>query len=538
MEVVKEGLQSAAQEMFIALGHASQSPIIYEVLDYATGVTDAEGRLVAQGQGVPGFIGCLDFAVREALAKFGSLLNPGDVVAINDPHMGGGTHLNDITLLAPVFREKRRVAFVAAKAHWVDVGGKDPGSWSPDATEVYQEGLNLPCVKIVERGRVNHALLDTLAANIRVPEQSLGDFWAQIASLRAGERRVHELCDRHGVDTVLEAIAVLQEQGHRVALHGLGAIAPGIYEAEDFIEADATGESLLPVRVRITVTPERMICDFSGSAPQVAGPSNCTYSVLISAARASFKAITDPGFPACDGCFAPLEVVCPPGTIFTATRPAATSIYFEVDQMASDLIWKALAPALPHRLTAGHYLSVCGTVLAGRDESGKDWLLVEPQVGGWGAGEGRDGENGLFCVGDGETYIMPAEVAEHRYPVRLEQLALNTEPGGMGRYRGGRGVVREYRLLGPASLTASFGRHRVLPWSVAGGEPGTPNRIEVLRAKGGPAEVMGKASRVPLLPGDRVRLVTGSGGGWGPPAERDPEQIERDRRLGYLAVVR
>ncbi|HEY8487971.1 MAG TPA: hydantoinase B/oxoprolinase family protein [Thermaerobacter sp.] len=534
IEVIKEGLQATAQEMFIALGQSSQSPIIYEVLDYATGVTDGQGRLVAQGQGVPGFIGCLDFAVREALSRFGDQLHPGDIVALNDPFLGGGTHLSDVTLLMPVFAGGRRVAFVASKAHWTEVGGMHPGSWSPDATEVYQEGLQLPCVKVVERGRTNHALLDVIAANVRLPEQTLGDFWAQVAALKAGARRLDDLCRRYGVDGVLEAMDALQRQGLAITRQALAAIPEGVYEAEDFIDGDElAGADRLPVRVRVTVRDGRMICDFAGSAPQVPGPLNCTRSVLISSVRAAFKAVTDPAFPACDGCFEPLEVVCPPGTIFTARRPAATSTYFEVDQMACDLVLKALAPVVPHRLTAGHYLSVCGTLLAGRGDDGADWLLVEPQVGGWGAAAHRDGTAALFNIGDGETYILPAEVAEARYPVRLERFALNTEPGGEGRYRGGFGCVREYRVLAPAFLTASFGRHRTPPWGVAGGRPGTPNRIRVLDAAGRLRWEGGRVARLPLEPGDRVVLITGVGGGWGPPEARDPADIARDAACGY-----
>lgn len=535
VEVIKEGLQATAQEMFIALGQSSQSPIIYEVLDYATGLTDAEGRLVAQGQGVPGFIGCLDFAVREALAKFGDRLHEGDIVAINDPFLGGGTHLSDVTLLMPVFVAGRRVAFVASKAHWTEVGGMHPGSWSPDATEVYQEGLQLPCVKVVERGRLNHALLDVIAANVRLPEQTLGDFWAQVAALKVGARRVVDLCQRYGVDGVLEAMDALQEQGYEITRRALARIPEGVYEAEDFIDGDErAGAERLPVRVKVTVRDGRMICDFTGSSPQVPGPLNCTRSVLISSVRAAFKAVTDPAFPACDGCFRPLEIVCPDGTIFTARRPAATSTYFEVDQMACDLVCKALAEVVPHRLTAGHYLSVCGTILAGRTPEGEDWLLVEPQVGGWGAAADRDGTGALFNIGDGETYILPVEVAETRYPVRIERFALNTEPGGDGRYRGGFGCIREYRVLAPTHLTASFGRHRTPPWGVAGGRPGTPNRIRIFGADGRLRWEGGRVARHPLAPGDRVQLITGVGGGWGPPEARHPEDAARDHRLGYV----
>jgi N-methylhydantoinase B len=253
--------------------------------------------------------------------------------------------------------------------------------------------------------------------------------------------------------------------------------------------------------------------------------------------RTLFKAITDPAEPATDGWFRPLRIVCPPGTIFTAQRPAPVAAYFESTEMATDLVWKALAGAFPQRLTAGSFLSVCSTSLTlTHPDSGEPTLLVEPQPGGWGAAADRDGEHALVSVGDGETYVIPAEVAEQRYGIRVERFGLDVVEGaGAGRYRGGRGVAREYRILcDEALLTVAWGRHEFSPWGTRGGHDGSPNYVEVVPADGSAPRQLGKAARLRLRRGDLVRLVTGTGGGSGPPALRDPDLVRADLLDGII----
>jgi N-methylhydantoinase B len=538
VEIVKDSLIAIGDEMFAALQRTSKSTIIYEVLDFASGLTDARGQLITQGNGVTGFLGTLTFAVRSALEKFGQEgLHVGDVLITNDPYGGGGTHLSDVTLIVPIFYGGELVAFSASKAHWTEVGGKDPGSWTTDATEVYQEGLQFPCVKLYEEDRPVQSLLDLIAANVRLPDMTLGDMHAQAASLRLGGRRFVELCDKYGLDVVQGSIEALLDHGEQMTRLELAKLPEGIYEAEDFIDDDGIGNGPFPVRVKVTITDDEFVCDFTGTHPQVPGPVNCTPTGLHSGVRTILKAITDPSIPVNEGCFRPLKVICPPGTIFTAERPAPVSTYWETMEYVTDLVWRALAPVVPERLTAGHFLSVCGVVVAGQHpETDELFLLVEPQAGGWGACADKDGESGLMCVGDGETYVIPIEVAEARYGITVDRYDLDTTDAGAGRFRGGRGCVRDYRVaVDSVTLTATFGRHKYVPWGVDGGSPGSRNEVRILHADGREV-VLGKCARYELKRGEVARLVTGTGGGWGKPMERPVEAVLEDVKDGYVSL--
>src|SRR5215211_9357424 len=330
LEIVKNAMIALGDEMFYALQRTSKSPIIYETLDYAVGATDARGNLIAQGNGVTGFLGTLDGAVSSVLEKLGGNgLRPGDIFVTNDPYEGGGTHLSDVSLVMPIFYEGEVVAFMANKAHWTEVGGKDPGSWTTDATEVYQEGLQFPCVKLYEEERPVQALIDLIAANVRLPDMTLGDLYAQAASLRLGERRFQELCDKYGVDVVLGSIEALLDHGEQLTRLELARLPKGTFEAEDWIDDDGIGNGPFPVRVQVTITDDEFVCDFTGTHEQVPGPVNCTPTSVHSAVRSIVKAITNPEIPANEGAFRPIRVVCPPRTIFTAERPAPVSTYWE-----------------------------------------------------------------------------------------------------------------------------------------------------------------------------------------------------------------
>jgi N-methylhydantoinase B len=538
VEIVKDSLVAIGDEMFVALQRTSKSTIIYEVLDFASGLIDARGQLITQGNGVTGFLGTLTFAVRSTLEKFGAeSLAPGDVVITNDPYSGGGTHLSDVTLVVPIYYDDELVAFAASKAHWTEVGGKDPGSWTTDATEIFQEGLQFPCVKLYEAGRPVQSLIDLIEANVRLPDMTLGDMYAQAASLRLGERRFQELCDKYGLDVVLGSIEALMAYGERMTLLELEKIPAGVYEAEDMIDDDGIGNGPFPVRVKITISSTELVCDFTGTHPQVPGPVNCTETGLHSGVRTMLKAITGPQIPVNEGCFRPLRIVCPPGTIFTAQRPAPVSTYWETMNYVTDLIWKALAPVVPDRLTAGHFLSVCGVVVAGlHPDTGDLFLLVEPQAGGWGGGLRKDGESGLMCVGDGETYLIPIEVAETRYGIVVDQFALDPTDAGAGRHRGGRGCIRDYRAaVDGLTITATFGRHKYVPWGIAGGRDGSRNAVHILYEDGREV-VVGKTARTLLKKGEVARLVTGTGGGWGDPHERPVEEVVEDVKDGYVTL--
>jgi N-methylhydantoinase B len=537
IEIIKNALVAAGDEMFYALQRTSKSTIIYETLDYGVGITDRQGRLIAQGNGVPLFIGTLDSAVNAVRDKFESKsqLHPGDIIITNDPYGGGGTHLSDVSLIMPIFYEGDLLAFVANKAHWTEVGGKDPGSWTTDATEVYQEGLQFPNVKLFNRSEANQALLDLIAANVRLPDMTLGDMWAGVAALRVGERRFLDLCEKYGKETVLAAIENMLDYGEEMTRQELEKLPKGVFEAEDWIDDDGIGNGPFLVKVKVTITNDEFIVDYTGSHPQVPGPINNTWTGLASGVRAVFKALTNPSIPANEGTFRPVKVICPNATVFTAERPAPVSTYWETMLYATDLIWKALAPHVPERLPAGHFLSVCGTVLSGiHPDTNEFFLLVEPLVGGWGAAYNKDGESGQFCVGDGETYNIPVEITETRYGVLVDQYAFHNEDGGAGEYRGGKGVVLDYRVIAEeAYVTGTFGRHKFLPWGMNGGQEGSRNSIRVLR-QDAIEEVYGKVARLRVKRGDVVRLVTGTGGGYGDPGKRPHKQVLDDLKNEYI----
>lgn len=534
-EIIKEGFIAAVEESFVTLGRTSKSTIIYEVLDYACGLTDAKGDLVAEAAGVPGFIGLLSFAVKEALEKYGvSGIAEGDVILTNSPY-ASGTHLSDVSMCMPILFKNELLAFSVNKAHWTEVGGRDPGSWTTDSTEIYQEGLQFPSIKLYDEGQRNESLVDLIRANVRLPTMSLGDLHAQVAALKRGAYRTQALCEKYGQNAVLETIRWYMEYGERVTREEMRRLPKGVFRAEDWMDDDGLSDEPIVVKVKVTITDEAFVVDFADTSPQSPGPVNSTLPATISAVREVFKAVTDPHQVMNEGCFRPLEVRVPEGCILNAAHPAPTSIYWESMIYASDVVWKALALEVPDRLPAGHFLSSCGTIISGREAGGGMFLLVEPQAGGWGASHRKDGERGLVVSSDGDTFVIPVEVCERRYPLRVEQFAFNLEEGGHGAYRGGNGLVRDYRILSPEALvTATFGRFRYPPWGMAGGQDGTCNRIEFhLRDRESP-EIRGKAARVRVGRGDLVRLITGVGGGYGDPMKRDPKRVVRDIIEGFI----
>ncbi|MGO9405248.1 MAG: hydantoinase B/oxoprolinase family protein [Terriglobales bacterium] len=539
LEIIHEGLISAAEEMFHAFGRTSKSPVIYEVLDYACGLTDARGRLIAQAAGVPGFLGTLDLAVKQTLAKYKNDIHPNDVFITNDPY-GNGTHLNDVTLIRPIVFRDTTVAFAASKGHWTDVGGMHFGSWTSDSTEIYQEGLFFPTIKLYDRGRPVTDLIELIRHNVRIPELTTGDMYAQEASLRVAATRVEEMCAKYGLSAMKRAIARILAGGERVTAEALKQLPQGVFEAEDFIDDDGIHDTAIPVKVKVTISRDAFVVDLRGSSPQVGGPINAPYPASLCTAKATFKAISSPHAPANEGNFRALHLLTEPGSIFHALPPAPVSTYWETDAYVGDLIMKALAAHIPERVPAGHFLSVCGTILGGYDEERKQsYAIVEAQPGGMGASAAHDGQSGQFCLGDGETLNMPNEVIEARYPIRVEQCSLNIENGtGAGRHRGGFGVVKEYRVLNrEASFTASFGRHKFPPWGLGGGSAGTCNRFWIIRPAV-PPEEHGKAGAVKLMQGDVVRLATGGGGGYGRPAMRECAAVKLDVTNEVLTVER
>ncbi len=540
IQIIKGALSAMAKEMFWTTVRAAKSSIIYETYDFSPALLDNEGRLVAIGTGLPVFIGIMPPMVKNFLEdvrkeKLG--LGPGDIFIVNDPYKVG-THLNDVGLVAPIFYKDEFIMAATIRGHVNDVGGMNPGSWGPNSVEIYQEGLIIPFTHLYRGGELNKEALRLILHNSRIPDYVHGDIEALASALRYAQRRVNELCDKYGLETVKEAIRDKINEGRILARKNLEKLPKGEFFAEERIEKYEEMEDDLRITVKVKITDDKFIADFTENPPQVRAPINTTYPGTYSSVATAFVAVTDPHVPLSQGYLDPIEAIAPEGTIFNALPPAPVSCYWETMFYAVDLIWKALAPHLPDKLTAGHFLSVVAETIGMIDpRDGKYKILVEPNPGGWGAGIDRDGESCLVASADGETYAHPAEVIEREYPIRVECMRLNIEDGvGHGRFRGGFGLRKDYRILADeATLTCSINRIKYPPWGVDGGMEGSCNHIVVLR-NDKPIWDGGRAFNMKLMKGDIVSIRSGGGGGWGSPLERDPKLVQWDVMNKYISL--
>jgi N-methylhydantoinase B len=533
-DIIQNSLEAIADEMFAAMRKTAMSAIIYEVLDLGTGITDATGEIAASGAGIPAFIGVLDKAVKAILRKHRpESIAAGDVFVINDPYDGGVTHLNDIVLAMPVLVDGALVAWTATIAHFNDVGGMVPGSLSTDAYEIFQEGLRLPAVRIIEAGKPNAAVVAIMTANSRLPAFLEGDLWSSIAAVRIGERRLLELIQKYGKATFQSAIQHFMDYGEQVSLKALQALPKGRFE---LAEEQDDGSIY---KVAIEIADDSLTIDLTDNPDQAHGPSNASRDGVVVCAQMAFKALCAPEAPANGGSFRPLRVITRPGSVFDAREPAAIGFYFEVEVRVFDLMLRCLAPHMPDLLPAGGFASICGTVIGGpHPDTGRHYTIVEPQLGGWGAMRGRDGNSAIFSGFHGETFNCPAEVAEARYGLAVDRMMLNPEEGGEGRWRGGKGVEVVYRVRADGNfMTVGYTRSRIPPWGLEGGANGTPNYVEVIRASG-ERERYSLASGVIVNCNDVIRIVTGNGGGYGPPKQRDEAFVRDDIRSGYITTDR
>jgi N-methylhydantoinase B len=531
LEIIESSIRAASEEMFAALRKTAMSAIIYEVLDMGTGITDAEGNLASSGAGIPSFVGVLDKAVKRILELHGAgEVAPGDIFVTNDPTFGGVTHLNDVVLALPVFAEGELIAWTANIAHWNDIGGMAPGSVSTEAREIFQEGLRLPAIRLFERGEPIRPVLEILAANSRLPEFLRGDMWAGVAAVRVGERRILDLVERYGRGQFVEALRASFDHGEQVARRALAELPDGRYTLRE--EQD----SGVVYAVALEIAGDTLVIDLRDNPEQDEGPNNVSRDGAVIASQIALMNLVDPHGSANAGHFRPLTVLTRPGTVFDPGPAAACGIYYEVRIRLYDLLLRCLAEQVGVRLPAGGFTSVCGTYIGGRHpDTGRHFTIVEPQVGGWGASADRDGNNALFSGSAGETFNCPAEVAEARYGLYVDQLTLNDEPGGEGEFRGGKGIVVDYRVRSDGCfLTCSYTRDRHPPWPLAGGRPGTSNYVEVLRV-GGAVERHAVVTGLTVDEGDVIRIHTGNGAGFGDPGRRARGRIIDDLRNGYVS---
>jgi N-methylhydantoinase B/oxoprolinase/acetone carboxylase alpha subunit len=511
-EVFKNLYLSIAEEMGVTLCRTGFSPNIKERLDYSCAVYDAKGETIAQGDHMPVHLGAMPLSVRAAIDAFP--MEPGDVVMLNDPFRGG-THLPDITLVSPVFlaRERRPVFFVANRAHHSDVGGMSPGSM-PVARELFQEGLILPPVRLVRRGRIVQDVLALLLANVRTPDEREGDLTAQIAANRVADARLRQTVARYGRRVSLAYAAALQDYTERVLRAAIRGIPGGRYEFSDALDDDGFGSTPVRIRAAVTIRGGRATIDFTGTDPQVQGSVNANYAMTLSACLYAFRCLVQDDVLYNAGVARPLTVVAPEGTVVNARRPAAVAGgNVETSQRITDVVLGALARALPERLPAASQGTMNNVTLGGTHPStGRPFAYYETIGGGMGARRGLAGLSGVHTHMS-NTRNTPVEAIEHYLPVRIRQYGLRRGSGGAGAARGGDGIVREYELLAPASVTVISERRRGAPYGAQGGEPGARGCNTLIR--GGREQVLPGKIQLDLQAGDRLRIETPGGGGHG-----------------------
>jgi N-methylhydantoinase B len=516
LEIFRSALTAIAEEMGAVLMRSSYSPNIKERRDFSCALFDARGRLVAQAAHIPVHLGSMPDSVAEALVAFDHFA-PGDIIALNDPFLGG-THLPDITLIAPIFveveEEQRLIGFAANRAHHADVGGMAPGSM-PLATEIYQEGLIIPPLKLWEAGQPNRALLALLLRNVRTPDERRGDLAAQVAANRTAARRLQELVDRWGLAALEEHVEALIDYAARMARATIAAIPDGCYRFTDYLDDDGvTGEGI-PIAVTVTVRGSELTVDFTGSAPQVRGNVNTVASVARSATYYVVRCLMPEDAPMNHGTFAPVTVIAPRGSVVNARPPAAVAQgNVETSQRLVDAIFGALAQALPEVVPAASQGTMNNIAAGGIDpRTQQPFAYYETMGGGMGARPGLDGLSGVHTHMS-NTLNTPVEAFEYAYPMRVTRYALRDGSGGVGQARGGDGLVREIRFEAPAEVTLLTERRRLPPYGLQGGEPGRCGENWLYRRDGEVTLLPGKV-HFRAEPGDRLVIASPGGGGWG-----------------------
>ncbi|MBX5474464.1 MAG: hydantoinase B/oxoprolinase family protein [Thermoleophilia bacterium] len=533
-EIVRNAFSAAADEMNATLIRSAYTPVIYEMKDCSVALLDAEHRVLGQSAGLPIFLGNLEICTRATEELYGrDAWQPGDVWIMNDSYMTG-THLNDMTVFGPIFVDGELTGFAASRAHWLDVGAKDPGG-PMDSTEIYQEGIRLGPTKVVEGGVQRRDVTDLLGRNSRFGYPAVGDLGAQIACVRTGQRRLEAIVAKYGRETIEAARDEIFAQTERLERAAVRAIPDGVYRAEGCIDNDGRSDEPVWVRLAVEIRGDEMTIDLTESDDARRGPVNCGEAQAISACRVAYKLLINPESPPNGGAFRPLTVKVRRGSLLGAEEPYPCQWYFTPLGLLIDLVVKALADVLPERSAAASYGDSMIIGLAGVDHrNGRPWFDLEPTVGGWGAWHGSDGEDGLINNVNGSLKDLPIEVLETKYPLRLTHYGFRADSGGAGRWRGGNGVVREYTIdCEQAELFLWFERSVTPAWGLFGGHDATPPVVVVNPGRDDERRLL-KASRVPLRRGDVVRTMTGGGGGFGDPRERDPERVRRDVRDGHV----
>lgn len=539
LAVIQAGLQQVCDEMDLTFSRAAFSPVIAEADDRSDGIYSAEdGSLIAQGsRGLPVFVGTMQFSTRHLVERIarGETLAPelGDIYIVNDPYLGG-THLMDVRFAMPFWRDGAIFCWLSNTGHWPDTGGSVPGGFSASAISAEQEGLRLPPVKLFKRGVMDTEIYQIICSNIRVSEQRIGDVQAQASALLVGAERLAQLIDRYGDTTVIEAIAEMRALAARQMRTNLKLIPEGSYSSSAIVDSDGVINAPLTVALTVTRQGERLTFDFAGSSPPCMGPMNSVRATTLSSVYLAMRHIF-PDVPISAGAFEPLQIIGIEGTFLDAHYPRPVSgCAAEVSQRIAEAVFAALVKALPDRVTASPAGTSGNFGLGGYDpEKGRDYVMYQISGGGYGGNAHHDGlSNGCSTIGISKA--PPVEIMEQNFPVLYRRYTLHEGSGGAGKHRGGFGLDYEIELLrGTARASFVMDHGRTGPQGALGGQDGAVNRVEIITTKGTIIpEHLSKAQDIPLSPGDRVRVRTPGGGGYGNPSDRDPALVAEDVRLG------
>ena len=538
-EIVRNALYSIAEQMAGIIERTSFSTVIREMLDYSSAVFDARGRISAQSTRTPSHLNSMTPALEAILS--GPIppdaWHPDDVVILNDP-FHGGQHLPDILTFLPIFYDDELVGIAGSLGHHVDVGGRSPGSYGADCTEIYQEGLRLPAVKIYDRGTPNKALIEVIRTNIREPKKTLGDLRAQIQSLRFGEQGYHRLMTKYSKSVILHCMEELILYSERMMRQKIQELPDGKYYGEALIDDDGMSDEPIKIAVTLTISGTDITADYSGSSVQRRAPINATMSSTRSATYYFFAGLLGSAIPTNYGLYKPITVIAPEGTIVNALPPAPVVGRMTIYHRIVDALLSALSEAIPERTMASSYGMSNVIAIGGIDKlRGRSWVFFECPTGGWG---GRPWLDGLECMSAHVHNIMnvPVEMQEIHYPVRIEQYELIQDSGGPGQFRGGMGIRRDVKLLAKyAVLSLQSDRFKAGAPGVRGGQPGRPGNAFVIAASGVVKRLPSKFSGVPLHQGDVFRFESQGGGGYGSPTTRDPEAVRRDVALDKVSLA-
>ncbi|GGM15515.1 hydantoinase B/oxoprolinase family protein [Nakamurella endophytica] len=532
VEVIRNYVVSVAEQMRRTLVRSAFNPVIYDVLDFGISLYTADLELMAEAAGITHFLGANDYAIVKGTDYVGpERMAPGDVYLLNYPYWSGA-HSYDAMLFAPVFHPDVTgpAAYLAVRAHWMDLGAKDAG-YVLDSTDMHQEGLIFPGTRVVAGGEPVRDVLELIRFNSRLPDLTLGDFNAQLAALRTGEARLAEVWDKFGYGTVVHAVRRVIEHGEAQARRAVAALPDGSWTADDWIDDDYVTDDLIPIRVTVTVDGDRMVADFRGSSPAVAGPVNLPIGSTLGIAKAIFKELTTGSVPTNAGHFRPLEVVTDPGSIFDARYPSATFTQWSAI-VAFELMHKALAAAI-RSIPASSGGDEPGFMALGRDSrTGADYVVSNNEGIGWGATQDHDGGNAQQHPSQTTVRNTPVEVLEHKAALLHERLELIPDSGGPGRHRGGVGVLREVRYTEPGEVLSMKKRSKTPPWALDGGREPRPSAMTIW--PGTDREVVVGMYRAAMAAGDRFVNRTAGGGGHGDPLDRDPAAVVADVAEGYV----